>query len=61
MRRGRGAARRMLTALEFRRDKALRAIADYRQIISKQLQQAADRILDNDEVPRLVAGAKRSE
>jgi hypothetical protein len=45
---------RMLTALEFRRDKALRCIAEYRQILSKQLRQAADRILDNDDVPRLI-------
>jgi hypothetical protein len=50
---------RMLTALEFRRDKALRCIAEYRQILSKQLRQAGDRILDNDDVPRLVA--KRSD
>lgn len=52
---------RTLTALEFRRDKALRCIADYRQILSKQLQQAANRILDNDEVPRLVAVGKRPD
>ncbi len=52
---------RILTALEFRRDKVLRSIAEYRQILSKQLQQAADRILDNDDVPRLVAVAKRSD
>lgn len=52
---------RMLTAIEYRRDKALRCIADYRQILSKQLQQAANRILDNDEVPRLVAVCKRSD
>jgi hypothetical protein len=52
---------RMLTALEFRRDKALRLIPEYRQILSKQLRQAADRILDNDDVPRLVAAAKRSD
>jgi hypothetical protein len=45
----------MLTALEFRREKALRCIADYRQILSKQLQQAANRILENDDVPRLIA------
>jgi hypothetical protein len=51
---------RMLTALEFRRDKALRCIADYRQILSKQLRQAANRILDND-VPQLVAVVKRSD
>src|ERR1700682_327148 len=52
---------RMLTALEFRRDKALRCIADYRQILSKQLQQAANRILDNDDVPRLVRGGGTSD
>jgi hypothetical protein len=52
---------RMLTTLEFRRDKALRCIADYRQIFSKQLRQAGDRILDNDDVPRLVAVGKRSD
>ncbi len=51
----------MVTASEFRRDKALRCIAEYRQILSKQLQQAADRILDNDDVPRLVAMGKRSD
>jgi len=51
----------MLTASEFRRDKALRSIREYRQILSRQLQQAADRILDNDDVPRLVAVAKRSD
>jgi hypothetical protein len=45
---------RMLTALEFRRDKALRSIADYRQILSKQLRVAGDRILDEDVVPRRV-------
>jgi hypothetical protein len=52
---------RMLTALEFRRDRALRFIAEYRQLLSKQLRQAGDRILDNDDVPRLVARAKRSD
>jgi hypothetical protein len=46
---------RILTGLEFRRDKALRSIAEYRQILSRQLRQAADRILENDEVPRLVS------
>jgi hypothetical protein len=46
---------RMLALAEVRREKALRYIADYRQILSKQLQQAANRILDHDEVPRLVA------
>jgi len=52
---------RMLTALEFRRDKALRCIADYRQIFSKQLRQAGDRILDNDDVPRLVRAGGTSD
>jgi len=52
---------RMLTALEFRRDRALRSIAEYRQILSRQLRQAADRILDNDEVPRLIAVGKRPD
>jgi hypothetical protein len=51
---------RMLTASEFRRDKALRCIADYRQILSKQLRQAANRILDND-VPQLVAVGRRPD
>jgi hypothetical protein len=52
---------RILTGLEFRRDKALRSIAEYRQILSRQLRQAADRILENDEVPRLVAVGKRPD
>jgi len=52
---------RMLTTLEFRRDRALRFIAEYRQLLSKQLRQAGGRILDNDDVPRLVARAKRSD
>jgi len=52
---------RQLTALEVRRDRALRFIAEYRQILSKQLQQAGDRILDNDDVPRIVAVVKRSD
>jgi hypothetical protein len=52
---------RILTALEFRRDKVLRCIADYRQGLAKQIKQSTDRILDNDEVPRLIAVAKRSD
>jgi hypothetical protein len=51
---------RMLTALELRRDRALRFIAEYRQLLSKQLREAGDLVLDNDEVPRLVASSKRS-
>lgn len=50
---------RMLTASEVRRDKALRLIAEYRQILSKQLRQAADQILDHDDVPRLISISKR--
>ena len=52
---------RMLTASEFRRDKALRFIGEYRQSLSKQFQGAADRILDHDEVPRLVAVSRRPD
>jgi hypothetical protein len=51
---------RILTALEFRRDKALHCVADYRRILSKRLQRTADQILDNDDVPRLIAVGKRS-
>jgi hypothetical protein len=47
--------------LEVRRDKVLRFIAEYRQVFSKQLRQAGDRILDNDEPPRLVTVGKRSD
>jgi hypothetical protein len=50
---------RMLTALELRRDRALRLIAEYRQLLSKQLREAGDLVLDNDDVPRLVASSKR--
>jgi hypothetical protein len=52
---------RMLTALEFRRERALRCIADYRQIFSKHLQLAANRILEHDDVPRLIAVGKRPD
>ena len=52
---------RKLTALDSRRDRALRFIAEYRELLSKQLRQAGDRILDNDGVPRLVAVVKRSD
>jgi hypothetical protein len=52
---------RLLTALEFRRDKVLRFIADYRQVFSKQLRQAGDRILDHDDVPYLVRAGGTSD
>jgi hypothetical protein len=51
---------RMLALAGGRRDKALRSIADYRQSLAKQIQQSTDRILDNDNVPRLVAIDERS-
>ena len=52
---------RMLALAEVRRDKALRSIADYRQSLAEQIKQCTDQILENDEVPRLVAGHKRSD
>jgi hypothetical protein len=52
---------RMLALAEVRRDRALRWIADYRQSLAKQIKRAADRILDNDDVPRLVAVGKRAD
>jgi hypothetical protein len=45
---------RMLALAEVRSDKALRSIADYRQSLAEQNKQSTDRILENDEVPRLV-------
>jgi|SRR5271169_863733 len=51
---------RILTALEFRRDTALHCVADYRRILSKRPQRTVDQILDNDDVPRLIAVGKRS-
>ena len=51
---------RMVVLAELRRDKTLPCVADYRKILSKQLQRTADQILDNDEVPRLIAVGKRS-
>jgi len=42
---------RMLAALEFRRDKALSCLAGYRQMLSKRLGQAADRILITTRCP----------
>jgi hypothetical protein len=52
---------RISTALEFRRDKALRNVADYRQSLAKQLQQSSNRILDHDEIPRLVSVHKKPD
>jgi hypothetical protein len=52
---------RMLTFAEARRDRALRCIADYRQAFSRRLQQAANRILDSEEVPKLAPVGKQSD
>jgi hypothetical protein len=52
---------RMLALAEVRRDKALRSIADFRQSLAEQIKQSTDRILENDEVPRLVAVRKRPD
>jgi len=53
---------RMLALAEARRDKALRSVAELRLVLSKQLKQAAGRVLnEEDEVPRLVAVVKRPD
>jgi hypothetical protein len=52
---------RTLTFAEARRDRALRCIADYRQAFSRRLQQAASRILDSEEVPKLAPVDKQSD
>jgi hypothetical protein len=52
---------RMLTFAEARRDRALRGIADYRQAFSRRLQQAANRFLDAEEVPKLAPVGKQSD
>jgi hypothetical protein len=41
-------------------NKALRCIAEYREYLAIQLQHAADRILDNVEVPRLVGRSSKA-
>jgi hypothetical protein len=51
---------RMLAVAEVLRDKALRCIADYRQSLAHR-KKSTDRILDNDDVPQLVAVGKRSD
>ena len=50
---------RMLALLEVRRDKALGNVAEYGKILSKQLQEAADQILDD--VPYLVSVGRTSK
>jgi len=53
---------RMLTALEARRDKSLRRIAEYRESFANRVQASADRIIDAEptQLPRLEAGSKMS-
>jgi hypothetical protein len=46
---------RMQAVLAVRFEKALRCIAEYRKSFSTELQHAADRILNSDDVPRLVS------
>ena len=53
---------KMLTALESRRDKALRRIAEYRQIFADRVRASADRIVDAEPspLPRLEDGTEKS-
>jgi hypothetical protein len=51
---------RMLTLAESRRDRALRFIADYRQSLALQLRHSVDRVLENEDVLRLVSPNKNS-
>ena len=53
---------KMLTALEARRDRALRRIAEYRQSFADRLRASADRIIDAEpsQLPRLEDGTKKS-
>jgi hypothetical protein len=50
---------RISATLEIRRDRNLRSVAEYRQHLSKQLREAGDRIVENDDVPFLVASSRR--
>src|SRR5262249_51175444 len=53
---------KMLTALEARRDRSLRRIAEYRQSFADRVRASADRIIDADPtaLPRLEDGTKKS-
>ena len=44
---------KMLTSLRSRFDRTLRSVADYRDSLAKRMRQGSERILDNDEIPRL--------
>jgi len=52
---------RMLALVEVRRDKALHYVEGYRESLAIRIKRSTDRILENDEVPRLVAASKRSD
>src|SRR5262249_9421769 len=53
---------KMITALEARRDKSLRRIAEYRESFAGRVRASADRIIDAEpaQFPRLEAGSKKS-
>ena len=46
-------ADKMQTSLRSRFDRTLRSVADYKDSLAKRMRQSSERILDNDEVPRL--------
>ncbi len=48
----------MLASLESRRNKALQCLADYRGSFAKQVRKSSDRILENNDVPRLEHASK---
>jgi hypothetical protein len=52
---------KMLTALEARRDRSLRRIAEYRESFADRIRASADRIIDAEpRLPRLEDGTKKS-
>ena len=46
-------ADKMQTSLRSRFDRTLRSVADYRDSLARRMRQSSERILNNDEVPRL--------
>jgi hypothetical protein len=51
---------RMQAVFAVRFEKALRCIAEYRKSFSTELKHAADQILNNDDVPRLVSQSSKA-
>jgi hypothetical protein len=49
---------RMLTSSEWRRNKALRCIGEYRDSLARQLRESSDRVIDRKGILRLEAGKK---